>query len=121
MSTKIPKFNQFSKSREARELLAARALELLESYISLAAEAKDAGEFEVAADIYWKLIDHNPRQDGIGIVDSPASKPVEVSGPKGPQISIGVMLGGMKPKELEQSSVIDVLPLEVPKNEESVS
>lgn len=109
----------FSKVRQARELLAERQLEILESLISLAADAKEAGDREVAADILWKLLDHAPRDGGVGVIDSPASKPIETKGPTGPTIAIGISLDSAPLKQLE-ASVIDVSPLEIP-NEKQTS
>lgn len=93
----------FPKVQEARDALQERALEIQEAYYALAAEAKAAGKFEVAEAVLWKLMDHMPKVDGKGIIDSPASKPKEVTGPIGPQIAIGIQLGGMtkEPKQIE--------------------
>ncbi len=104
-----------SKVRAAREILRERAIELIESYISLAAEAKEAGKFDVASEILWKLIDHIPKEDLEGIIDAPSSKPVQVSDQEnGPRIQIGIALGGLKTtKELPSTTTIDILPGEV--------
>lgn len=106
---KLPHVRFFSKAIEARQVLSDRAVDIIEAYLALASEARAAGDFEVAADILWKLIDHMPRVESVGIIDSPASQPVEDSGSKGPQISIGVQLGGMTrlPITLEAQNPIE--------------
>ena len=102
----------FPKVREAREALKERAAEILESYISLAAEARAAGEFDVAAEILWKLIDHIPEEDGERMIDGSVDKPKQVEGQTGPSIQIGIALGGMKPKQLE-AAPIDIEAIEI--------
>lgn len=102
----------FPKVREAREALRERAIEILESYIAVCAEARAAGNFDVAAKSLQWLIEHMPKEEGQSVIDSSASKPKEIdSGPKRPSIQIGIALGGITGnKELPQASVIDITP-----------
>lgn len=110
---KHPSKGPLSKVRAAREILRERAMELIESYIALAAEAKAAGKWEVAEEALWKLIDHIPKEDAVGIIDSASSKVQEVSGSRQPTIQIGIALGGVgQSKELPPIKVIDVDPNE---------
>lgn len=108
----------FPKVKEAREALREKALLLLEKYERIIDAAIDAGQLDVAAIHTQWLLDHMPRGEGSGVIDSSASKPKEVQGPIGPQIAMSIQLGGMtrEPKQLD-TPIIDVTPLEV-KNEE---
>lgn len=99
----------FPQVKVAREALRDRANEILEAYIALSAEAKAAGDFEVASDILWKLIEHMPHEDGERLIDSSASKPKEIEGKQGPTIQIGLVLGGVSSKkELPETPIIDI-------------
>lgn len=105
----------FSRLAAVRELLQEHAMELYEEYRSLAKEAVAQGKPDIAEKIIWNLIDTMPKEDGMGMVDSPASKPPKelTSGPTTPSIQIGVILGGSQPRQLEgytPSGVIDVTP-----------
>ena len=100
--------NLFPRVAEAREILRERAIEILEAYLAVAAQAKAAGKDDVALDAYKWLIEHMPRTDDKGIIDSSAAKPKEIdSGPKKPIIQIGIALGGTQPKQLP-AQVIDI-------------
>jgi hypothetical protein len=102
----------FPKVKEAREALAERAVEILESYIAVASAAMASQKPEVAAEVYRWLLDHMPRSvEGSSVIDSSAAKPKELdSGPKAPAIQIGIALGGMPqpPKELPPVEVVEV-------------
>jgi hypothetical protein len=104
----------FSSVKKAREALKERAVEILEAYMSLAAQAAAEKDFETAADILWKLLDHAPADEGGDrVIDSSASKPPKTieQGPSGPAIQIGIALGGIGPqKALPSVEVIDVSP-----------
>ena len=102
----------FPKVKLAREALKERAAEILESYISLAAEARAAGEFDVAAEILWKLIDHIPEEDGERMIDGSVDKPKQVEGQTGPSIQIGIALGGTNQKQLPPQ-IVNVSPIEI--------
>ncbi len=98
-----------SKVRAAREVLRERAVELIEAYISLAAEARAAGQFDVSSEILWKLIDHIPKDELQGIIDSPSSKPPELTQSTQPLIQIGIALdSNHKPKALSAVNIIDL-------------
>jgi hypothetical protein len=107
--------SHMSSVRKAREALRARAEEILESYLTLAAQAAAEKDFETAADILWKLIDHNEDEDGERIISASSSKPPTntSSAPTGPAIQIGIALGGLgtQVRELPKAEVIDVSPI----------
>lgn len=109
------KVKAFSRLEAVREFLKDQAKDLIVEYRTLAMEAVAQGKPEVAEKILWNLIDSMPKEDGVGIVDSSASKPVVkeiTSGPVAPTIQIGVVLGGMRPEPLQlpATTVIDVTP-----------
>ena len=101
----------FPKVIEARELLKEKAIELYEEYRALAADAKGLGKVDIAEKILWNLIAHMPNEDGQRMIDSDASQPKELEGPRGPQIAIGIQLGGVDQKVLPAAEVIDVKPI----------
>lgn len=103
----------FPKIREARELLLAQAEQLIELKIKIARDAMAIGNFEVANKCVDWLLEHMPKEGGITVVDRSIDiKDSEKTGPKGPQIQIGIALGGVNaPKSLPPSPVIDVKEL----------
>jgi hypothetical protein len=110
----------FSSVKKAREALKERAAEILEAYLALAAQASADKDFETAADILWKLLDHTPEdEDGNRVLESSVSKQVNSKnqGQIGPAIQIGIQLGGIGTpiKELPSAEVIDVSPINEPK------
>ena len=91
----------FPKVRAARELFRERAIEILESYLAIIAEARARGDLAIAAEHTQWLMDHMPNEDGTRVIDSSASKPRVVDVSTAPTIQIGIALGGMpKQKEL---------------------
>jgi hypothetical protein len=99
----------FSRVREAREAIAAKALELFENYMKMIKKAEDADDFEVASKGYQFLIEHMPKdEDGKSILDPSIDHkgPTGKVGPVGPQIQIGIAL--TTPKALPPVDVIDV-------------
>lgn len=107
----IIKRKPFPKSSIARERLMERADEILEAYLAVIAEARQAGDFKTASTALQWLIDHMPRDNGGPIIDTPASKPKVEEGSKGPSIQIGIALGGVTPKALPEP-IIDITPLD---------
>lgn len=107
--------DHFPRVKEAREALRERAVDLFEKYWSLIQKAEDAGQFDVAMEHARWLVEHMPAGEaGERMIDSSAAKPKEIEGPKGPQIQIGIALGGMKPPttvQLPVADVIDVTPV----------
>lgn len=101
--------NYFPKVRQARELLASKALDVLNQYQKIIMEAMASGDYETAAKHTQWLLEHMPAENGTRLIDPSAAKPKEVEGPKGPQIAIGIALGGMN-KSLPSAEVIDVEP-----------
>jgi hypothetical protein len=98
----------FSRVREAREAIAAKALELFEGYMKMIKKAEDADQFEVASKGYQFLIEHMPKdEEGRTLIDPSIDKgPTGKVGPVGPQIQIGIAL--TTPKALPPVEVIDV-------------
>ena len=102
----------FSKVTQAREALKERAIEILESYMALALEAKEKGDFETSAKILWNLMEHMPNEEGTTLIDQSAAKPKQIEGSTGPQIQIGIAMGGLpKYKELPEAQIIDITPV----------
>jgi hypothetical protein len=120
------KVKPFSRLEAVREFLKDQAKDLVIAYRTLAMEAITQGKPEVAEKILWNLIDSMPKENGVGIVDAPASKPPKEvsSGSSAPAIQIGVMLGGMTKEPLQLPSttveVIDVTPRKGPDEPKTV-
>lgn len=102
----------FPRVREARELLRERAQEIMESYLAICAEARQAGHQEVALNALQWLIEHMPAEEGVRVIDPSAAVQPKLEGPQGPQIAIGINLG-TGPKALPEAQVIDVKPLKL--------
>jgi hypothetical protein len=102
----------FPKVAAARQILMERAEEIIVAYMALASKASEAGKEDVAADILWKLIKHMPKQNGQTLIDPDAAKPKELdAASRGPQIQIGIALGGVtQPKQLAKAEIIDITP-----------
>ena len=115
-NTKVTR-DYFSKVRVARELLREKADELLKQYMLVVDEARASGDYETAAKALQWLIDHMPEEDGVRIIDQSVDKkqePVQQQ-QTGPQIRIGIAVGGLgqhslpnqkKPKEIS-GEVVD--------------
>lgn len=105
--------NYFPKVREAREALRARAVELLEKYIKIIDQAAAAGDFETADKALRFLLDHIPAEEGERVLDPSVDKPTEGrSMGGGPQVQIGLVIGGLEPKQLlPQAEVITIEPV----------
>lgn len=89
------KHSPFPKVAQAREALKERAIEVLETYLAVIAEARAAGEFDVATRSLQWLMEHMPSaDDGVKIIDQSIDKP-KIEAPSGPSINIGFALGGM--------------------------
>lgn len=92
----------FSQVREAREALKAKALELHDMHLKVIEQALAAENFKAAGEEIRWLKAHMPKEDGVSMVDTDIDHKSAVDvGPKGPQITIGIALGGMpQPKAL---------------------
>ncbi len=103
----------FPKIREARELLLAQAEELINLKMKIARDAMSKGDFETANKCVDWLLEHMPKSEGVTVIDPSIDKAIaKDSGPKGPQIQIGIALGGVNQKALPSSPVIDVKAIE---------
>ena len=103
------------QSSSVRDLLREKAQELLQSYLDTIVEARAAGEFKDALEAQWKLIEHMPADAaGNRIIDSSVDKQAKEAGPKriGPQIQIGIKMGGSPEPKTLAPHVIDVEPEE---------
>ena len=101
--------NPFPRVREAREALAARALELFELQMQIARDALANGEFEQANKAVQFLMEHMPKDsEGNTLLDPSVDKVQVKQGPTGPTIQIGIALGSKQIKALPSVEVIDV-------------
>lgn len=106
-----------SRVQEAREALRDRAIDILEAMLAVTVEARANKDYEVAADTLKWLYEHLPSDaDGNRVIDSSAAKVKEIEAPTGPQIAIGIQLGGMSPKYLPSSTtqIIDATTIPNP-------
>lgn len=113
----------FSTLKLARELLRQRATEFIDKYMQIVEEARVAGDYESAYRALQWLIDHVPADaDGERMVERSTDKDPSGGGNEGsggPQISVGIMLGGLTPqvKQLPEAKVINVERIKVPESE----
>lgn len=101
----------FPKVKEARQVLKDRAVEILETYLQVCRDARDAGDYETAAKSLQWLIEHMPNDGGETVIDPSAAKPKvnDKALPTGPAIQIGIALGGVGQRQaLPPVEVIDV-------------
>lgn len=110
------------KVSSARELLRARAEELLEQFITNAKDAQAAGEYETAAKSLQWLLEHLPADDDGGrIVDRSVDKIDKADKDRfsGPRIQIGLAVGpvlgpGAEKKSLPATTIIDITEADSP-------
>lgn len=108
------KLGYFARVQEAREYLKEQAKELIELQKSLILQAAAKGDFQPALLANQWLIEHLPAEDGVRAIDPSAAKVKEIeSGPKGPQIAIGISLGGVNKQLPVATQIIDVDPEDV--------
>lgn len=101
----------FSKVKEARSALAAKALALFEGYEALIKEAIANQEFEVAAQGFQYLLDHMPKdEEGITLLDPSVDKVQKKVSGGGPTIKIGIAVGGLPNNKELPPAVIDITP-----------
>jgi hypothetical protein len=112
------KKDYFPKVREAREALKEKALDLFEQYDNAIKVALANGEYDVALKHLQWLIEHMPAEDGERMVDASVNKEGGEVRAIGPQINLGIMLGGVS-QPGDGPKVIEVTPLkEIPKDVE---
>lgn len=101
----------FNRVKEAREAIAAKALDLFETYEKLIKEAIAAQQFEVAQKGLQFLMEHMPKDDaGETLLEASVdTKKIEAKGSGGPTIKIGIALGTAQKAALPEP-VIDVEP-----------
>lgn len=93
--TNKPLPKHFPRIREARELLMSQAEEFIQLKKEIIKKAIEKGDLETADKAINYLLSHMPQFEGVTAVDPDIDKPKQVEGTKGPQISIGIKLGGM--------------------------
>lgn len=103
----------FSKVYQAREALRDKADKILEEYLDVAVQAKEAGDYETAMKTLQWLLEHMPADEGgKALVDTSIDKQKQIdkSGPTGPAIQIGIAIGGVgkAQKALPSVEVVDV-------------
>lgn len=96
---KTPRGVYFSRVREAREVLKAKAEEIVGLQIEIVKRGLETGKLDVAASANQWLLEHMPEEDGVKVIDVSIDKPRQVEGHAAPSISIGFAIGGMKPLE----------------------
>lgn len=102
-----------SRVQEAREALRDKAMDIFEAMLTLTVEARANKDYEVAAETLKWLYDHIPSDgDGIRVIDTSVDKVKELETNKGPQIAIGISLGGMNHTQLPEAKIIDVSPID---------
>lgn len=124
MALKTPPKTQISdyigKVGAARELLRARAEELLEQFITNAKDAQSSGDHETAAKSLQWLLEHLPADDdGARLVDRSVDKVDKAEKDRfdGPRIQIGLAVGpmlGPAPQAPAELPAHDVEVVEVP-------
>ena len=87
----------FRKVRQAREALREKAQEILEEYLATIREAREAGDYEVAAESLRWLMEHMPEDEGERMVDASIDKPKQGVVGGGINFQVGFVLGGIKP------------------------
>jgi hypothetical protein len=102
------------KIRELRNMFRDKAGAVLEEYIQTALDAREAGEFDTAKDIYQWLLEHMPAdaETGERMMDVSVDKvPKQDKLNSGPRIQIGVAIGTGTQKALPDRSlpVVEVI------------
>ena len=65
----------------------------------------------LSPDDFLRLIEHMPKgPNGETLIDASAAKPKVVEGTKGPQITVGFSLGGIKASQKALPEVIEIKP-----------
>lgn len=91
----------FSKVKEARKALLTAAEDIRDLYMKSIVQAIADGEYAAAQQGLQWLMEHMPAdEDGVKMIDQNIDKPKVDSGKNnGPQINIGVQLGGLSPRQ----------------------
>lgn len=102
--------NPFPRVKEARDALRTKALDILAKYELIIDAAIAKGDLETAGNLTKWLIEHMPAEEGVRMIDSSASKPIE-SAPTAPPIQIGVLISGNENRKfLPTAQIIDITP-----------
>ncbi len=94
----------FTKVKVARDLLRAKAEEILNQYLDNIKKMQDLGDYAGAAKSLQWLIEHMPSEDdGTRAVDGSVDKSVQqvAEKPTGPAIQIGIQVGGITPRAIQ--------------------
>lgn len=123
MANTKPQKAFFNKVAIARQLLKEKSEEILKQYLLVVDEARASGDYETAAKALQWLIEHMPSDEtGERMVEVSVDKKQQEVAPanSGPQIRIGIAVGGLgqksmpdpkKPKELSKP-VIEIVDAE---------
>lgn len=84
----------FPKLVAAREAFKALAADMPDIYQRAIKDAMAAGEYEVAIKAMQWFMEHSPTHEGIALLDTGVDVAKSDKGSKGPQIQIGIKLGG---------------------------
>lgn len=89
--------NTFSRIKEARQALREKALDFLALYEENAKVAMAAGDHEVVMKSMQWILEHLPQdEDGTLMIDPSIDRPVPQNAmPAGPQINLGIAIGGV--------------------------
>lgn len=105
------KTQYFRKVKQAREALKEKALDILNEYLQVVADARAEGNHQLAADSLQWLMEHMPDDDGDTLLNPSVSRkqlPAAEATGTGPKIQIGIALGGVTPpKALPQVTVVE--------------
>ena len=100
-----------SSVKKARQRLQERSDEIINKWLKALDMMIAAEAWDPVNDGFRFLVEHMPKEDGVGIIDESAAKPKMVErGPGGPVIQIGVKVGGVSTQALPEAVVIDVNP-----------
>lgn len=108
----------FPKVKEARQVLADKAVEILETYVATIKAAQAAGDYEVAAQSLQWLMEHMPEDpEGTTLVDVSVDKVKAAELGGGPNIMIGFKIGGLPEAKALPEPIIEVVAV-TPKAED---
>jgi hypothetical protein len=114
--------NYFSSVKKAREALKQRAHEILDGYLATIKQAAASGDYESAIKGYQHIMDHMPAEDGERLIDISVDKvPLDVKGNGGPQVQIGIAIGGLNGQQQLPSPTPEVIVIEPSKDPASNS
>lgn len=105
------KIEYFGKVKQARAALKERANEILDQYLDVIREARAAGDLELAAESLRYLMDHMPDEDGETMIGGSVDRKQQITeqASTGPNIKIGIALGGIDHSQQRALPAISVV------------